>query len=164
MFPVHVETESLRLERLCHDTVDVFDYYDVVSDAEAPTPTSTDRYRTSSAVAQATYAGTTAATPRASSGVSARTSVSYSSPSASAVGVSPWVAVVVVAVVFGVSHLPHGRGGVPVTTVLGLGWGATFVVGGLLAAAAAHVVVNVGELAVNGWLDAELRPDLHRAG
>lgn len=31
LFPEEIETERLHLERLCHDTVDVFDYYDCCS-------------------------------------------------------------------------------------------------------------------------------------
>lgn len=32
MFPAVVETDRLRLERLCHERVDAFDYYEAVSD------------------------------------------------------------------------------------------------------------------------------------
>lgn len=35
MFPAVVETERLRLERLCHERVDAFEYYKRLSDADA---------------------------------------------------------------------------------------------------------------------------------
>lgn len=34
LYPTIVETDRLRFERLCHDRVDVFEYYDVVGDAD----------------------------------------------------------------------------------------------------------------------------------
>ncbi|WP_160133421.1 GNAT family N-acetyltransferase [Halococcus salsus] len=36
MFPERIETDRLILERLCHETLDVFEFYDICSDADGP--------------------------------------------------------------------------------------------------------------------------------
>ena len=36
MFPERIETDRLTLERLCHETLDVFEFYDICSDADGP--------------------------------------------------------------------------------------------------------------------------------
>ncbi len=35
MFPERIETDRLVLERLCHETLDVFEFYRVCSDADS---------------------------------------------------------------------------------------------------------------------------------
>lgn len=34
MFPERIETDRLVLERLCHETLDVFEFYRICSDAD----------------------------------------------------------------------------------------------------------------------------------
>jgi len=58
-------------------------------------------------------------------------------------GVSAWYLVVPFAVMFGLGHAGRGAGGILVTTVSGVLFGAVFVTFGLLPAALAHVTNNI---------------------
>lgn len=70
--------------------------------------------------------------------------------STAGVGVPAWVAVGGSSLVFGTAHGAQGRGGVVVTTVLGIGLGGVFLVSGsLVTVAVAHYVVNGLEFLVH---------------
>jgi membrane protease YdiL (CAAX protease family) len=72
---------------------------------------------------------------------------------AAILGVSQWWFVVPAAVVFGAAHASEGRSAAIVGIVGGVGFGAAFVAGGIVAAAAAHAVANVAELLAVAALD-----------
>lgn len=70
--------------------------------------------------------------------------------------VDPWLLAVGSSVAFGLAHSAQGRLGVAVTTLLGLGLAALFVVSGsLLLVIVAHYVVNAAEFVVHEGLDVE---------
>jgi membrane protease YdiL (CAAX protease family) len=59
-----------------------------------------------------------------------------------ALSVPAWQLVVPAAILFGLAHVGRGSGSVISTTAMGLGFGVVFLVGGLVAAALAHVLNN----------------------
>lgn len=68
--------------------------------------------------------------------------------------VSPWLMVVVSAVLFGMAHGAQGTTGMAVTTVLGVVLGTAFVVtGSLIVVVVAHYLVNATEFLLHEWID-----------
>lgn len=67
-------------------------------------------------------------------------------------GVDPWLLVLGSSLLFGITHRPQGVGGVVVTGLLGIGFGALFLASeSLLVVFVAHYLVNAFELLVHEW-------------